>query len=85
MKVHSPDITHKTDAGGVRLDLRCDADVCEAYRQIISSARRYKPDARIEEVTIQPYFSNPDFEAKRDPGSGDNELVIHFGGNRPCC
>jgi acyl-CoA synthetase (NDP forming) len=27
MKVHSADITHKTDAGGVRLDLRCDADV----------------------------------------------------------
>jgi acetyltransferase len=26
MKLHSPDITHKTDAGGVRLDLRSDAD-----------------------------------------------------------
>jgi acetyltransferase len=48
MKVNSPDITHKTDAGGIRLDLRCDADVCEAYKQIISSARLYKPDARIE-------------------------------------
>ncbi|MFC1815648.1 GNAT family N-acetyltransferase [Thermodesulfobacteriota bacterium] len=80
MKVHSPDITHKTDAGGIRLDLRCDADVCEAYNQIISSARRYKPDARIEGVTIQPYFSNPDFEilmgAKRDPNFGP---VILFG------
>ena len=80
MKVHSPDITHKTDAGGIRLDLRCDADVCEAYRQIISSARRYKPDARIEGVTIQPYFSNPDYEillgAKRDPNFGP---VILFG------
>ena len=80
MKVHSVDITHKTDAGGIRLDLRCDADVCEAYRQIISSARRYKPDARIEGVTIQPYFSNPDFEilmgAKRDPNFGP---VILFG------
>jgi acetyltransferase len=80
MKVHSPDITHKTDAGGVRLDLRCDADVCEAYNQIISSAHRYKTDARIEGVTIQPYFSNPDFEillgAKRDPNFGP---VILFG------
>ena len=80
MKVHSPDITHKTDAGGVRLDLRCDADVGEAYRQIISSARQYKPDARIEGVTIQPYYSNPDFEillgAKRDPNFGP---VILFG------
>ena len=80
MKVHSADITHKTDAGGIRLDLRCDADVCEAYRQIISSARQYKPDARIEGVTIQPYFSNPDYEillgAKRDPNFGP---VILFG------
>jgi len=33
MKVHSPDITHKTDADGIRLDLRCDADVCKAYNQ----------------------------------------------------
>jgi acetyltransferase len=80
MKVHSVDITHKTDAGGIRLDLRCDADVCEAYNQIISSVRRHKPDARIEGVTIQPYFSNPDFEilmgAKRDPNFGP---VILFG------
>jgi acetyltransferase len=80
MKVHSADITHKTEAGGIRLDLRCDADVCEAYNQIISSARRHKPDARIEGVTIQPYFSNPDFEilmgAKRDPNFGP---VILFG------
>ncbi len=80
MKLHSPDITHKTDAGGVRLDLRGDADVGEAYRQIISSARQYKPDAQIEGVTIQPYFSNPDYEillgAKRDPNFGP---VILFG------
>ena len=80
MKVHSPDITHKTEAGGIRLDLRCDADVCEAYRQITSSARRYKPDARIEGVTIQPYISNPDYEillgAKRDSSFGP---VILFG------
>ncbi len=80
MKLHSPDITHKTDAGGVRLDLRCDADVREAYDRIISSARGYKPEARIEGVTIQPYFANPDFEilmgAKRDPSFGP---VILFG------
>jgi acetyltransferase len=48
MKLHSPNITHKTDADGVRLDLRCDADVCRSYNEIISSAGRYKPEARIE-------------------------------------
>jgi len=78
--LYSADITHKTDAGGVRLDLRCDADVCRAYDQILSSARQYKPDARIEGVTLQPYYANPDFEillgAKRDPNFGP---VILFG------
>jgi acetyltransferase len=80
MKVLSADISHKTDAGGVRLDLRTDADVSESYRQIVSSARQYNPDARIEGVTIQPFFSNPDYElllgAKRDPNFGP---VILFG------
>ena len=80
MKIHSPDITHKTDAGGIRLDLRSDADVCNAYAQIMSSVQNFKPDARIEGVTLQPYFSNPDFEillgAKRDANFGP---VILFG------
>ena len=80
MKLHSPDITHKTDAGGVRLDLRGEADVGEAYRQILSSARHYQSDARIEGVTLQPYFANPDYEillgAKRDSNFGP---VVLFG------
>jgi len=80
MKLHSPDITHKTDANGVRLDLRGDADVGQAYRQILSSARHYQPDARIEGMTLQPYFANPDYEillgAKRDANFGP---VILFG------
>lgn len=80
MKLLSSDITHKTDAGGVCLDLRCDEDVSRAYEGIMSSAARYKPDAKIEGVTLQPYFSSPDFEilmgAKRDTGFGP---VILFG------
>ncbi len=80
MKLLSPDITHKTDAGGVRLDLRCEADVCDAFEQIMKSAREYNPDARLNGVTIQPYFANPDYEillgAKHDPNFGP---VILFG------
>ena len=80
MKLYSPDITHKTEAGGVRLDLRSDADVRAAFAGIVASARRYKPGARIEGVTMQPYFSNADYEillgAKRDPNFGP---VILFG------
>jgi acetyltransferase len=80
MKLYSSDITHKTDAGGVRLDLRSDTDVRTAYQQIVASASRYKPGARIGGVTIQPFLSNPDFEillgAKRDRYFGP---VILFG------
>ncbi len=80
LKLFSPDITHKTDAGGVHLDLRSDLDVRKAYQLTMSSARQYRPEARIEGVTIQPYLANPDFEillgAKRDPDFGP---VILFG------
>ncbi|TKB24611.1 GNAT family N-acetyltransferase [Desulfopila sp. IMCC35006] len=74
MKLLSPDISHKTEAGGIRLDLRSDEDVREAFTGIVESARRYQADARIEGVTLQPLFANPDYEillgAKRD---------VHFG------
>jgi acetyltransferase len=80
MKLLSPDISHKTDAGGVCLDLRSATDVCAAFVRIVTSARHYKTDARILGVTLQPYYTNPDFEillgAKRDPNFGP---VILFG------
>ncbi len=80
MKLHSPDITHKTEAGGVRLDLRSEADVRQAFSDIMASAQKYDPNARINGVTIQPFYSNPDYEilmgAKRDPYFGP---VILFG------
>lgn len=80
LKLFSSDITHKTDAGGVHLDLRSDMDVQRAYQQTLASAEKYQPGARIDGVTIQPYLANPDFEillgAKRDPDFGP---VILFG------
>jgi acetyltransferase len=80
MKLYSSDIIHKSDAGGVCLDLRSDMDVRRAYQQIMVSVSRYRQGARIEGVTIQPYLANPDFEillgAKRDADFGP---VILFG------
>ncbi len=80
MKLYSSEIIHKSDAGGVCLDLRSDTDVRRAYRQIMASASRFKQGARIEGVTIQPYLANPDYEvllgAKRDADFGP---VILFG------
>ncbi|CAL9409615.1 hypothetical protein SUDANB121_01642 [Nocardiopsis dassonvillei] len=52
-KIVSPDILHKTDAGGVEVGLADGAQVEEAYRRIVSNARSYDPDARIDGVQIQ--------------------------------
>jgi acyl-CoA synthetase (NDP forming) len=53
LKIASPDLPHKTEAGGVVLGLQNPQSVAVAYDQIIRSARRYKPDARIEGVLVQ--------------------------------
>ncbi len=54
LKVRSPDITHKTDVGGVALDLAGPDSVLAAYHQIVRSAHARRPDARLEGVTVQP-------------------------------
>jgi len=53
MKVVSPDIAHKTEAGGVRLNLRTAEDVCAACDEIVANAGRYRPGARVEGVLVE--------------------------------
>jgi acetate---CoA ligase (ADP-forming) len=53
LKIASPDLPHKTEAGGVVLGLDNQQSVVAAYDQIIRSARRYKSDAFIEGVLVQ--------------------------------
>ncbi|MGC8719709.1 MAG: GNAT family N-acetyltransferase [Thermodesulforhabdaceae bacterium] len=80
MKISSPDVLHKTDAGGVRLNLVTEDDVAEAFDAIMASVKAYKPDAHIEGVTIQTMIQNYDYEilvgAKKDPLFGP---VVLFG------
>ena len=52
LKIVSKDIIHKSDFGGVALNLEDRDELMDAYEAVISSARRYKPDARIEGVEI---------------------------------
>ncbi len=52
-KIASPDIAHKTEAGGVRLGVD-PAQAGEAYDAIVAAARTYDPAARIEGVLIAP-------------------------------
>ena len=53
LKIKSPDILHKTEAGGVALDLRSRAEVEEAAAALIAKARATHPSARIEGVLVQ--------------------------------
>ncbi len=54
MKIVSPDILHKSDAGGVRLNLKKPEDIRQAYMDIIANAREYDPEANIKGILVAP-------------------------------
>lgn len=53
LKILSPDILHKTEAGGVVLDLKSKAEVEKAYATIVERAKAYKTNARIVGVLVE--------------------------------
>jgi acetyltransferase len=57
VKIRSRDITHKSDIGGVMLSLSTRESVRDAAAEIMARARRARPEARIEGVTIQPMMA----------------------------
>jgi acetyltransferase len=57
IKIRSRDITHKSDIGGVMLSLSTRESVRDAAAEIMARARRARPEARIEGVTIQPMMA----------------------------
>jgi acetyltransferase len=54
IKIHSPDITHKSDVGGVRLNLQNADMVASAFDDMMRHVRALRPDARIEGAAVQP-------------------------------
>lgn len=57
MKIDSPDITHKTDVGGVRLGLSDAREVRTVYQQLIHSVSTLQPDAKIRGVVVEPMWT----------------------------
>jgi acetate---CoA ligase (ADP-forming) len=79
LKIASPDITHKTDAGGVKTGLKDAKEVQQAYDAILASVKAKFPHAKIDGVTVQP-MARPGVEIIigmfKDPQFGP---VIMFG------
>ncbi|MCB4358166.1 bifunctional acetate--CoA ligase family protein/GNAT family N-acetyltransferase [Quatrionicoccus australiensis] len=81
MKVDSPDLPHKSDAGGVRLNIVNAPAVRNAYHDIIDTVSKRHPNAKINGVSIEPFLSRPNgrelmIGVFRDPIFGP---VITFG------
>jgi acetyltransferase len=80
LKINSRDITHKSDAKGVLLDLKNEQEVSDAYDKILQNAKSYDSKASLEGVTIQPMIQPKSLElilgAKKDQDFGP---VILFG------
>jgi acetyltransferase len=84
MKIHSPQITHKTDVGGVALNLTNDDAVRQAYERIVKAASELRPDAQIFGATLQKMVTYPhSFElivgSKKDPVFG-SVIMVGMGG-----
>lgn len=82
LKVVSPDITHKTEVGGVRLGLRSPEEVAEAMDALLTRVRTERPHAAIHGVFVQPMVP-PGKElllgVVRDPQFGPL-VMVGFGG-----
>ncbi len=81
VKIESPDIPHKTEAGAVRLNMPDLAAVKLAAREVMAAARRHFPEARIEGVLIQEMASGLEaiVGAVNDPYFGPT-VVFGLGG-----
>ena len=79
MKIVSPDIIHKTDAGGVKIDIKDEKEAKLAYQGIISEAKKYNKEAKISGAivyTMVPQGTEIIIGMMKDPHFGP---VVMFG------
>ncbi len=82
LKIVSPDIIHKSDAGGVIVNLKTAADVAAGYKKIIENATKYKADAKIVGVLVSemaPQSTEVIVGAVKDPQFGQT-VMFGLGG-----
>jgi acyl-CoA synthetase (NDP forming) len=82
LKIVSPEIIHKSDAGGVMVNLKDATEVQNAYRKIIENAKKYNSKARINGVLVQemaPQSTEVIVGAIKDPQFGQT-LMFGLGG-----
>jgi len=54
MKIQSPDIAHKSEVGGVRVNITSKGEAFSAYRDLLESAQKLRPNAKIQGVLVGP-------------------------------
>ena len=82
MKIASPQIIHKSDAGGVKVNLTNDKDVKSAFKEIISNAKKYNKKAEIKGVLIVEMVKGGKeliIGSKLEPGMGP-VIMLGMGG-----
>ncbi len=73
MKIVSPQIIHKTEAGGVKVNIETEDEVRSAFREIVENARKYDPNAEIKGVYVQnmaPWGTEVIIGSVKDPQFG---------------
>jgi 4-hydroxybutyryl-CoA synthetase (ADP-forming) len=79
MKIVSPDIIHKSDAGGVKVGIKTDEELKNSFRTITENALKYKSDAKIKGVLVQEMVKSAKetiLGSSQDPTFGP---IIMFG------
>jgi acetyltransferase len=81
MKINSPDVTHKSDVGGVKLNIHNAQSVRDAFKCIMTTVGKHCPKARLDGVTVERMINKPNGRELmagivRDPVFGP---VISFG------
>ena len=81
MKINSPDISHKTDIGGIKTEVSSRQEVNDSFNQIINNVHHEKPGSKINGVIVQEQLDGLEVALgmKRDPQFGPM-IMVGLGG-----